>query len=72
MSNPFENPSDNVTISLVEYEQLKDDALKLAALQEAGVDNWSWYGDAMDQYRAWKEEANDKDVVDPDGEADAT
>ncbi len=57
-------------ISHEEYDQLKDDALKLLALQQSGVDNWDWYGDAMEQYEAWKaEQANDPDIHDPDGEA---
>jgi hypothetical protein len=68
MSDPIET----ITITKAQYNELIDDQLRLLALQQSGVDNWDWYGDAMDQYRTWKEEANDKDIVDPDGEADAT
>jgi hypothetical protein len=38
---------DAVTISRKEYEQLLSDSRKLEALENAGVDNWVWYGDAM-------------------------
>jgi uncharacterized protein YlaN (UPF0358 family) len=37
-----------VTITKSEYQLLKADAAKLRALERAGVDNWEWYGDAMD------------------------
>lgn len=37
-----------VTISLKEYLELQKDSLKLQALEEAGVDNWSGYPNAMD------------------------
>lgn len=33
--------SEEVTISLSEYESLKEDARWLQALENAGVDNWS-------------------------------
>ena len=36
-----------VSITLVEYARLKADQRKLEALERAGVDNWEWYGDAM-------------------------
>lgn len=62
----------HVVISKIELEELKDNALKLLALEQSGVDNWTWYGDAMDQYRTWKEEANDPAIQDPDGEAEST
>lgn len=42
-----------VTISRKEYEELKKRDLKLTALEHSGVDNWDWYGDAMDQYQTW-------------------
>lgn len=34
-----------VTISKKEYEMLKSRELELSALEQAGVDNWSGYGD---------------------------
>ena len=37
-----------VTIALSEYEALKEDAQTLAKLYAGGVDNWEWYGEAMD------------------------
>jgi len=37
-----------VTISAEEYRQLKEDSLKLGALEANGVDNWEGYEFAMD------------------------
>lgn len=37
-----------VEISAEELEQLQADSRKLAALEEAGVDNWEGYGYAME------------------------
>ena len=36
-----------VTISLSRYEELLAAERKLDALEAHGVDNWEWYGDAM-------------------------
>lgn len=36
-----------VTIATEEYEELLDASDKLAALQDAGVDNWEGYAEAM-------------------------
>jgi hypothetical protein len=36
-----------ITISLKEYEDLKEAQMELDALQQAGVDNWEGYDDAM-------------------------
>lgn len=47
---------ESITISKKEYDSLKDSALLLQALEQSGVDNWDWYGDAMDLYREWKGE----------------
>ena len=33
-----------------EYAQLLDDSRKLNALENGGVDNWSFYGEAMSEY----------------------
>ena len=38
---------DNVTISKKRYRKLVEAERKLSALEDAGVDNWEWYGDAM-------------------------
>lgn len=39
---------ESVNITLEEYKQLKQDSLKLEALEGAGVDNWEGYDDAME------------------------
>lgn len=36
--------------------ELEDDRKLLYALQAAGVDNWSWYGEAMRIYHEEEEE----------------
>lgn len=36
-----------VTISLEEYESLKDDSFKLCCLEAGGLDNWEWYYDSL-------------------------
>ena len=41
------NDSETVTISRVEYKQLKKDAATLNALEAGGVDNWEGYSDAL-------------------------
>jgi hypothetical protein len=42
--------NETVTISKKEYESLLSDSLKLACLEEQGVDNWGGYSDAMQVY----------------------
>lgn len=37
-----------IEISVREYKDLLEKEDKLARLEEAGVDNWSGYGDAME------------------------
>lgn len=44
-----------ITITKGLYDSLIDDSAKLAALENWGVDNWSGYDDAMDEYRNNKE-----------------
>jgi hypothetical protein len=44
-------PEEVVTIPKKEYDSLLDDARKLQALESAGVDNWTWYDVAMEEYR---------------------
>lgn len=39
---------ETITISRKEYEELQQAFRKLNALERAGVDNWEWYGDAME------------------------
>ena len=43
--------AETVVISKKEYEELKKDSMRLSCLFNAGVDNWEWYGDAMQEYR---------------------
>ncbi len=42
-----------VTITKAEYDQLKSDQAFLGCLQDAGVDNWEWYGEVS---RTWHEQ----------------
>lgn len=51
----------NITIEEMEniqtyLEELEDDRKLLYALQAAGVDSWSWYGEAMKIYHEEEEE----------------
>lgn len=39
--------SEPVTISQDEYDSLYRDSQILAALERSGVDNWVWYGEAL-------------------------
>lgn len=36
-----------ITISIKEYEELLDDRKRLCALENAGINNWEGYEDAM-------------------------
>ena len=36
------------TLSHAEYQELKADSEKLAALEAGGVDNWEGYGNALE------------------------
>lgn len=38
---------DWVKVLRSEYERLKDRDEELTKLEAAGVDNWEWYGDAL-------------------------
>lgn len=48
-------PAD-ISVLLAEIDDLAEDALELAALEDAGVDNWEGYSHAMDALREWREE----------------
>lgn len=39
-----------ITITRKEYESLLDDSRKLGCLEDAGVDNWTFYDEAMKEY----------------------
>jgi len=49
----------NITITLKEYEDLKDDNLKLTALEYAGVHNWVGCEEALSLYCEWKKEKSE-------------
>ncbi len=38
---------ETITISKKEYDELVNAFYKLNALENAGVDNWEWYDEAM-------------------------
>jgi hypothetical protein len=40
-----------ISINLKEYYDLKKNSLMLSCLNNAGVDNWEWFGDAYDDYK---------------------
>lgn len=42
---------ETITISKKLYDQLMDDSLFLNCLQNAGVDNWDWYDEAVEEYQ---------------------
>lgn len=44
-----------IKIPYSQYLRLLDDSDKLSALEDAGVDNWQWYDDAMELYNSRKE-----------------
>jgi len=46
---------ETVTITLQEYEKLLRDADMLMCLEDAGVDNWAFYGDAVWMFRELQE-----------------
>lgn len=45
-----------ITITQKEYDELQDESAMLAALDAAGVDNWSGYDDALNMLAEWEEE----------------
>lgn len=47
-----------ITITQKEYDELQDESAMLAALDAAGVDNWSGYDDALNMLAEWEEEEN--------------
>lgn len=36
-----------------EIQKLNLRVMELDALEQSGVDNWEWYGEAMNLYRKW-------------------
>ena len=55
----MENDEEMVKISKEEYKHLLEDSDTLSALEEAGVDNWEGYDDAMDILRDIRNNKND-------------
>lgn len=45
-------------------ELLKAEA-KLQALENAGVDNWQWYSEAMEEYNKWEEDWEKQKLLKP-------
>lgn len=52
------NEKQMVTITKEEYESLIEDSLMLLALENAGVDNWNGYSDAMAMLVDLREDLN--------------
>lgn len=48
--------AETVTISLKEYNSLKDDSFKLSCLEAGGVDNWEWYHESLQENGYYTEE----------------
>ena len=44
------NKDDTVTISAKEYDELILDQIFLNCLQNNGVDNWTWYSEAQEEF----------------------
>lgn len=51
-----------VIITEETYKMLTRDYLKLQALECGGVDNWEWYGEALDEYLKEAEVENFDDI----------
>lgn len=43
---------ETITILKAEYDRLRRDSIAIECLEGCGVDNWDWYGAAMEQYQA--------------------
>lgn len=46
--------TETITISIEEYNRLRNSALWEEALDTVGVDNWEGYNDAISIYQEWK------------------
>lgn len=53
--------SDDGTVTIDEsyYDELTDDSLLLSCLRNNGVDNWDWWGKAINEYNELKGEDNE-------------
>lgn len=45
---------EEITIPRSVYDRLVDRDFKLSCLEQGGVDNWEWYGEALQAY--WAEQ----------------
>ena len=45
-----------ITLTTEELEEMEDKIMLLDALIQSGVDNWSFYEDAVALYETWKSE----------------
>lgn len=50
-------PEDYVIVPTDRFNELLRNERILYALEAAGVDNWEWYGDALEEF--WEEEDED-------------
>lgn len=60
VSDKLKDELNMITIPTRVYDSLMEDSIKLSYLESWGVDNWSGYEEAMDEYRAELEEAINK------------
>ena len=44
------NDDHEILVSAKKYRELLEDSRKLQALENAGVDNWDWYDEAMKEF----------------------
>lgn len=51
--------AETITISLEEYESLKDDSFKLSCLEAGGVDNWEWYSESLQDGGYFKDDEDE-------------
>ena len=56
----------DIVISRDELKEMHESAMLMEALQGGGVDNWSYYGDAISDYLKFLNEANYTDFEDFD------
>jgi hypothetical protein len=55
----YEIEAETITISLKEYNSLKDDSFKLSCLEAGGVDNWEWYHESLQENGYYTEEEDE-------------
>ena len=55
------NKDDTVTISAKEYDELILDQIFLNCLQNNGVDNWTWYSEAQEEFSRMVGQGDDEE-----------